>query len=94
MKGDYYLHVIFCSGPTSGSLQGALERMSEETNVGGLLSSGSGEVWIYCISVGLGLAEEKQREWVESALAPQGEARGKAEKRKLWEEWSTVQSTA
>lgn len=54
VKGDYYLYVIFCSGPTSRSLQGALERMSEETNVGGLLSSRSGEVLIYSISVGLG----------------------------------------
>lgn len=57
--------------------------MSEETNVGGLLSYGSGEVWIYSISVGLGLAEEKQREWDDSALIPQGEAGGKAEKRKV-----------
>lgn len=56
---DYYLCVVFYSGPTSGSLQGALERMSEETNVGRLLSSGSGEVWIYSISVGIGLADEK-----------------------------------
>ncbi len=44
MKGDYYLYVVCCSSPTSGSLRDALERMSEETNVGGLLSSGSGEV--------------------------------------------------
>lgn len=83
VKGDYYLYVVCCSGPTSGRLQGTLERMSEETNVGRLLSSGSGEVWICSISVGLGLAEEKQCEWADSALAPQGEARGKAEKRKL-----------
>lgn len=74
---------MFCTGPTSGSLQGSLERMSEETNVGGLLSSGSGEVWIYSISVGLRLAEEKQCEWVDSVLVPQREARGKAEKLKL-----------
>lgn len=86
MKGDHYLFVVFCSGPTSGSLQGALERMSEETNVGGLLSSGSGEVWIYSMSVGLGLAEEKKCEWVDSALIPQGEARGDAGERKRWEE--------
>lgn len=51
-------------------------------NVGGLLSSGSGEVWIHSMSVGLGLAEEKQCEWVDSAVVPQGEAGGKAEKRK------------
>lgn len=41
---DYYLCVVFYLGPAGGSLRGALERMSEETNVGGLLSSGSGEV--------------------------------------------------
>lgn len=63
--------------------QGALERMSEEPNVGGLLSYGSEEVCIYNTSVGLGLAEEKQFEWVDSAVVPQGEARGKAEKKKV-----------
>lgn len=82
VKGDYYLRVVFCSGPTSGSLQGAFERMSEETNVGGVLSSGSGEVWIYGISVGLGLAEEKQFVWVDSALVPQGGGRRKGRERK------------
>lgn len=82
VKGDYYQYVVFCTGPTGGSLQGASERMSEETNVGGLLSSGSGEVWIYSTSVGLGLAEEKQCEWVDSALVPQGEARGKGREKK------------
>ena len=60
MKVDYYLCVVVHPVPTTGSLQGALERMSEETNVGVLLSSGSGEVWIYSISVGIGLEEEKQ----------------------------------
>lgn len=63
---------VFCCGPISGSLQGALERMSEENNVGGLLSSGSREVWIFSVSAGTELAEEKQCEWVDSALAPQG----------------------
>lgn len=82
VKGDYYLHVVFCSGPTSGSLQGAFERMSEETNVGGVLSSGSGEVWIYGISVGLGLAEEKQFVWVDSALVPQGGGQRKGREKK------------
>ncbi|KAI4827916.1 hypothetical protein KUCAC02_031273, partial [Chaenocephalus aceratus] len=60
-------------------LEGALERMSEETNVGGWFSSGCGEVWISSISVGLGLAGEKHCEWEASAPKPQGEARGKAE---------------
>lgn len=39
--------------PPVGDLQGALERMSEGTSVGGLLSSRSGEVSICSISVGL-----------------------------------------
>ena len=51
---DCSLCVEFYSGHAIGGLQGALERMSEETNVGGLLSSWSAEVWIYSISVGIG----------------------------------------
>lgn len=54
---DCYLYLMLCSGPSCGSLQGAMERMSKETNVGGLLSCGSGEVWICCKSVGLGLEQ-------------------------------------
>ena len=81
VKGDYYQYVVFCTSPTGGSLQGASERMSEETNVGGLLSSGSGEVWIYSISVGLGLAEEKQWEWVDSALRSSGGGQRKRQRK-------------
>lgn len=82
VKGDHYLYVMFCSGPTSRSLQGALERMSEENNVCGLLSFGSGEVLIYGISVVWGLAEQKQDEWVDSALVPPGENQRKRREKK------------
>lgn len=43
--------------------QGALVRLSEESNVGGLLSFGCREVWLYSLSEGLGLAGEKRSEW-------------------------------
>lgn len=51
--------------------------------MGGLLSARYGEVWIYSISVGLGLAEEKQCEWVHSVFIAQGEAREKKSGRRM-----------
>lgn len=61
-------------------MQGGRERMSEESNVGGLLSSGSGEVCIYSISMGLRLAGEKQCEWVASAFVPRGKPKERQRK--------------
>lgn len=81
---------MFCSGPTSRSLQGAFERMSEETNVGGLLSSRSGEVLIYSISVGLGFGRTEAG-WVGGFSARSSGGGGRPEerqrkenRRKIW----------
>lgn len=52
--------------------------MSEETNVGGLLSSGSEVVYIYSI----GLSEEKRCMWVDSVLISQGRPEEKENSRK------------
>lgn len=52
--------------------------MSEETNVGGLLSSGSEVVYITSI----GLSEEKHCMWVDSVLISQGRPEEKENTRK------------